>query len=723
MRRRSTLATSLGTLTLLLAATLASPAASAPAEPEPGRGPTPPPGTFQGDADGDRLADDLEGLLRAASASDRLDVIVEGVRPGRARELVGSLELAVDLPIIGGFAGTMSAGQIRALAGKPGVQRISTDGTVRALDDAGNRDFGVDSARSDNVGTSGAQLDGSGIGICVVDTGVRPDHEQLSGRLAGFFDAVNGRTSAYDDHWHGTHVAGIALGDGTGSNMTTAGRAIGVAPGASLYAAKVLNAQGSGSDSQVLAGVQWCVDQGAATPPVRVISMSLGDTAVSDGTDPLSNAVNKAVSDHGMTVVVAGGNSGDVPGTVNSPGVAAAAITVAAAADWSAATTAASDTGIWLAAFSSRGPVYRTGAIKPDVTAPGVSVLSAHSGSSTGYYSASGTSMATPFVAGAAALALQADPATTPQDLKSALMTTALDRGAAGADNDWGAGLIDVRALIDSVEDEGAPVSTQVRTSFPTMQQVTGTVGPHGSTVVPVQVTSAGVGVPVALTLTVTTGSCGIYCELLGPMYGEWSPDLDMELRSSSGSRVAISECTLAGLSCATGRQETIGFRPSQADTYSLRVYEWTGGTAIGGDFRLDISRGPVTSGVAPAADDHKAADGPGSDTGDPDPPPPPSDPMPPVAMAMAEPNPCRVTGSGRKAKCTFELDGSASYDPDNGDAGGGIVGYQWKLGKKGGWTGALVTQTKGPGSYTYQLIVTDDEGATASDQVTVVVQ
>lgn len=724
MRRLAALAILASTAALVAGTASTAGAASTPSDVSPPAAiPGPPPGSPEGDRDGDRVSDDFEAELAAAAPADRLDVIVEGVRPGRARGAVGDIDVGFDLPIIGGFSASMTAAQVRGLLRVPGLTRVSGNGTVRALDDAGNRDFGVDAARADNQVDAATALDGRGVGICVVDTGVRPDHEQLSGRVVGFFDAVHGRPDAYDDHWHGTHVAGIALGDGTGSNEAVAARAVGVAPAARLYAAKVLDSSGSGTDDQVLAGIQWCVDQKAATPPVRVISMSLGDTQPSNGTDPMSNAVNTAVA-AGLTVVVAAGNSGDSPGTVNSPGVAAGALTVGAVADWSAATTASSDTGIWLAAFSSRGPVAESGALKPDVTAPGVSVVSADSSGTSSYRSASGTSMAAPYVAGAAALALQADPATTPEQLKAAVMSTALDRGPNQADNDWGAGLVDVRALVDAVEDVGGPVATNVRTAFPTMQRLGGSVDPHGSQTFTLTIPTEGAGAPLAVTMTITSGDCGDWCLLLGPAFGEWSPDLDMELLDSSGRRLAVSECTLAGLSCGIGRQETIGVRPA-AGTYTLRVYEWTGGAKVGGSFILDISHGPSTSGVDPADGDHKAAGGPTLDTGSGGgaPPPPDTGPTPPVAVASVDPNPCPATGSGRKAKCTFRLDGSTSHDPDDGTSpGAGIRAHEWRLGRKVVATTPALDQTKGVGSYTYTLTVTDDEGQMASVTLTVTV-
>src|SRR5919202_553300 len=162
---------------------------------------------------------------------------------------------------------------------------------MHALDDATNPDFGAAAARLDRAG-----LDGSGVGICIVDTGVDPNHEQIAPRSVSFHDFVNGRTTAYDDHGHGTHVAGIAAGDGVGG--ADAATFTGVAPGATLYAAKVLNSAGSGSDSNVVAGIQWCHSQ----PDVDVISLSIGGGG-GDGTDAGSVAVDEAVAGGDVVVV------------------------------------------------------------------------------------------------------------------------------------------------------------------------------------------------------------------------------------------------------------------------------------------------------------------------------------------------------------------------------------------------------------------------------------
>lgn len=450
MRRSAVLAALASTAMLVAGSISTAVAASAPSDPSPpGANPGSVPGPPEGDRDGDRVSDDFEDELRGAAASTKVRVIVTGLRPQQARTAVGAFALRHDLPLIDGFAAQMTAAQAGALSRHPGVRRVEKDGVVQALDDATDRDFGAALARSDTG------LDGSGVGICVIDTGIDPNHEQIAPRPIVFRDFVNDRSAAYDDHGHGTHVASIAAGDGSGGpQAATFG---GVAPGADLYAAKVLSSDGTGADSDVAAAVQWCHAQAG----VRVLSLSLGSPPT-DGKDAVSLAVDAAVAG-GDVVVVAAGNSGDAPRSVSAPGVAAGAITVGAVADHSAPPgTARRDDGIWLAGFSSRGPTL-SGLTKPDVAAPGVSVTAADAGTGSGYVTYSGTSMAAPYVSGAAALALQGDTNASPAEVKAALMSSAVEVGEDGTDNEWGAGLIDVRAFVDTVTG-AAPVD---RTAFP----------------------------------------------------------------------------------------------------------------------------------------------------------------------------------------------------------------------------------------------------------------
>ena len=428
LRRRSALG--ILAVAVVVVASLGPPAAAAPA-----RLPA-----QLADRDRNHLSDDLQAELRGAAAGARFAVLVTFSGPGgvaSARDAVGPFMVTERFDLIRGFGAVMTGAQAEALAETPGVFRVEQDFPVQATMDAADRDFGTEAARQT------FNVTGQGVEVCIVDTGVDPTHEQLDSKTSlgsssiAFFDAVNGATTAYDDQGHGTHVASIAVGDGTGGpQAATFG---GVAPGASLSVAKVLNAQGSGTASQVIAGIDWCADR----PNVRVISMSLGSSTPSDGQDALSLSVNRAVVEKGKVVVVAAGNSGDGPSTVGSPGAAARAITVGAVAEWSAPSGAPNHSdGVYLPYFSSRGPTL-DGRVKPDVAAPGVTITAAQAGTASGYVTFSGTSMATPFVSGTVALGLEGHPSWTPDDVRSAIEGTAQDRGPSGKDNDWGAGLLD----------------------------------------------------------------------------------------------------------------------------------------------------------------------------------------------------------------------------------------------------------------------------------------
>ncbi|HET7735704.1 MAG TPA: S8 family serine peptidase [Nocardioidaceae bacterium] len=673
MQRRGTLAlTAVAVLSLAPLAATAAPGGGGPRGSARSQVAT----VTHGDRDGNRLDDAFQGKLAGARPGARFDVIVTGVGSGAAKRAVGSFHVDRQLPLIAGFSASMTAGQARALARVPGVRRVELNGTVRITDDGSNRDFGATQVPLDHPG-----VDGSGVGLCVVDTGVDPNHEQIAPRTVTFYDAINGRTTPYDDHGHGTHVMSIAAGDGTGG--TSAATFVGVAPAATLYAAKALDATGNGTDAQVVAGVQWCAGQAG----VGVISMSLGDPIGGNGTDALSLAVNAAVNG-GKVVVVAAGNSGDQPGTINAPGTATGAITVGAVSEHSnPAGTLRRDDGIWLAAFSSRGPTV-DGRTKPDLVAPGVSVTAASAGSAAGYTTLSGTSMATPYVAGAAVLAREANPAATPAMVRAALTGTAKDVGATGADNEYGAGLVDVRATVDQL----AGASPVRRTAFPVFSRVNVTVPTGGSVNVPITVPTEGVGVPLAISMHIAGQPLCYY----GCFWVEWDPDLDMELRSPTNQVVAVSECALDGLQCGVGRQETIAIRPAAAGTYTLRVYAWQGGA--GAPVSIDISQGPLGGAVTP-------------------PPPPPPANVAPTARAGADKT-YRV--NKKTGVAAFTLDGSASTDPD-----GTIVSYVWTLttAPGGTFTGATVPQSRPPGTYDYVLTVTDDDGATGVDTVRVTVK
>lgn len=286
---------------------------------------------------------------------------------------------------------------------------------------------------------SGKAVTGQGIRVAIIDTGVDYTHPDLGGcfgsscRVVGGYDFVNRDNDPMDDHGHGTHVAGIVAARGV---------VTGVAPSALLLAYKVLDAKGEGKESDIIAALELAAnpdgnpvtDDGA-----HVANLSLGGDG--DPDDPLCQAVDNAV-DQGMIVVVAAGNSGSYQ-SIASPGVARKAITVAASHKM--------DT---LAYFSSRGPVPGFDAVlKPDITAPGVDIystvpVSGPLGNPTRYRNLSGTSMATPHVAGAAALLKQLHPTWTPELIKANMMNTAQDLSLSPYDQ--GAGRLDLTQTVSS---------------------------------------------------------------------------------------------------------------------------------------------------------------------------------------------------------------------------------------------------------------------------------
>ncbi len=266
--------------------------------------------------------------------------------------------------------------------------------------------------------------DGTGIKIAIIDTGIDKNHCDFpSGKIVAWKDCVGTGSTPYDDHGHGTHCSSIAAG---------AYNPKGVAPGASLIGAKVCNSSGQCTDADIIEGVDFGVAQGA-----DVESLSLGGTG-GDGTSAIAQECNWAV-DQGVVVCCAAGNNGSACCTISTPGDATKVITVAA-----------SDKSDALASFSSRGPTT-DGRIKPDITAPGVSIYAADSGTSCSDISMSGTSMATPHIAGVSALMLDANGAATPLQVKNCMGKAAIDKGNTGKDCLWGWGRVDALAAVNQI--------------------------------------------------------------------------------------------------------------------------------------------------------------------------------------------------------------------------------------------------------------------------------
>ncbi|WP_406466545.1 S8 family serine peptidase [Streptomyces sp. NBC_01594] len=321
----------------------------------------------------------------------------------------------------------MSRSRAAAKSGGPafgaGIARIWLDGAVKA-------DLAETTAQ---IGASTAWADGNtgqGVDVAVLDTGIDAEHPDFGGRIAAS-DSFVPDEEVTDRNGHGTHVASTIAGTGAASD----GKERGVAPGAQLHIGKVLSDTGQGQDSWVLAGMEWAaVDQHA-----DVVSMSLGSSAPSDGTDPMSEAVDRLSAQTGTLFVIAAGNSG-APNTIGAPGAADAALTVGA--------VDSTDDVAW---FSSQGPRVGDGGLKPEITAPGVDVLAARSQYAPEgegrYQTLSGTSMATPHVAGAAALLAAARPGLTGAQLKDLLVSSSKQTPQYDAFQ-AGSGRVDVSAAL-----------------------------------------------------------------------------------------------------------------------------------------------------------------------------------------------------------------------------------------------------------------------------------
>ncbi|WP_371406186.1 S8 family serine peptidase [Kribbella sp. NBC_00662] len=343
-----------------------------------------------------------------------LPLIVKDTPGLRTEQNLAGTTTTRQLPSIGGRAVDAAKDQLPALwkslrpaAGarslNSGITKIWLDGRVRPVLDKSVPQIGAPDAWK-------AGYEGAGVEVAVLDTGVDATHPDLTGKVKESVDFSGSPSGTVDHFGHGTHVAATIAGTGAGAGGTRKG----VAPKADLLVGKVLGDDGYGYDSWIIAGMEWAAAEGA-----KVVNMSLGGEAT-DGTDPLSQAVNDITAQTGTLFVVAAGNEGQDE-TVGTPGAAASALTVGAV-----------DRNDQLADFSSRGPRLGDAGLKPEITAPGVGIIAARAaGTIMGdpidelYTSASGTSMATPHVAGAAALLAQQHPDWKADQLKNALVSTA----------------------------------------------------------------------------------------------------------------------------------------------------------------------------------------------------------------------------------------------------------------------------------------------------------
>jgi serine protease AprX len=379
------------------------------------------------------------------SATDSLIRSLKG-RPGRRLGLLNSQ--VADIP----------NAALEALADRASVRAVRLDRRVTGTMERTGATIGATWVR-ENLG-----LDGSGVGVAIIDSGVTSGHDDLgSGRVVHFADFVDFQPLASDEYGHGTHVAGIIAGSGYDSN----GARRGVAPAANLVVLKVLDGDGYGYISNVIAALDYAVEHRAQFN-IRVINLSVAAGVYeSYDTDPLTLAAKRAVR-AGVVVVTAAGNLGRNAqraiqyGGITAPGNAPWVLTVVASSH--NGTVNRNDDS--MAVFSSRGPSFIDYTAKPDLVAPGVGIESLADATSTlfaahptarlwgtldtatqPYLSLTGTSMAAPVVTGTVALMMQANPALTPNLVKAILQYTA-EHKSRYDDLTQGAGFLNARGAV-----------------------------------------------------------------------------------------------------------------------------------------------------------------------------------------------------------------------------------------------------------------------------------
>jgi aqualysin 1 len=408
-----------------------------------------------------------------------------------------------------GFAGNLQAQALNDLRNDARVAYIEQDSEFKISATQNSATWGLDRIDQRALPLSGSytyNTSASGVHAYIIDTGIRATHNEFSGRMGAGYDAVTSGGNANDCNGHGTHVAG-----------TVGGTTYGVAKGVTLHAVRVLGCNGSGSNSGVIAGIDW-VKNNHIKPAVA--NMSLGGSASTATDDAVRNAVNA-----GVTMVVAAGNdNADACGY--SPARAASAITVGATTNTDARSS-----------FSNFGTCL-------DVFAPGSSIVSADYGSNTGTSTKSGTSMASPHVAGVAALYLAANTTATPSQVRDAIVST----GSNGRVTSVGTGSPNVLAYSILSGSDGTPTP-------PAGTTYTGSVSTSGSS--SYQPSTSG--------LSYTAGS------VKGTLTGPSGTDFDLLLQKKSGSTwstVARSEGSTSS--------ESVTYN-ADAGTYRWRVYAYSG--------------------------------------------------------------------------------------------------------------------------------------------------
>ena len=590
--------------------------------------------------------------------------------------------------IIPAVSAKIPAKAIERLKKHPSVKYVEIDGKVYASKvyaTAQSLPWGVDRIDAEKVHPYNK---GTGIKIAVLDTGIDYTHPDLDDNYKGGYDFVNDDADPMDDNGHGTHVAGIIAAEDNGFGV------VGVAPEAYIYAVKVLDSNGSGTVSDVIAGIEWAVDNN-----MQIVSMSLGTPTYSQSLRDACNAAYNA----GLLLVAAAGNNGNLFGIGDNVVYPAKFDSVIA--------VAATDENDERASFSSTGP-------EVELAAPGVNINSTYLGGS--YRLLSGTSMACPHVTGVAALVWKAYPYYNNTQVRERLQQTAEDLGDPGRDNWFGCGLVDAEAAayVDSTPPVISNVqavnitSTSATITWYTDELSNSTVR-YGTTIPPTNVASNSTFTTNhVVVLTGLEKNTTYYYEVLsadpagnvavdnnGGSYYSFTTQPNVPPVASAGADVVVSDADNDTVEAVTLNAST-----SYDPDGSIVSYEWRENSTVIGNASVithNFSIGTHTVTLVVTDDDGDTSYDVVNITVNPN--------QPPTANIQAD----KLTAYVGEP-ITFNA--STSQDPD-----GEIVAYCWEFGDGTTGSGIVVTHTySATGNYTVNLTVTDNGGASDTDSINV---
>lgn len=348
----------------------------------------------------------------------------------KSHEIEFGLKSLFCFPFIKAVAVNLSASKLLQITSLNIVDYVSSVVNVQAMMDVSREILRLEQIH--NLG-----ITGKGVTICYIDTGINPHIDFVIGknRILYFKNFINDNQNLHDDNGHGTFVCGVGSGNGRASG----GKYCGIAPCSNIVSLKALSKDGESGAITILSAMQWVYEHHKEFN-IKVVCMSFGSEPMAIG-DPIAKGAEMLV-DEGIVVVAASGNSGPEHQTVKSPGISPKIITVGGLDD-------SRGDGGWnyknfkVAKFSSRGPAFKR--YKPDVVAPAVNITSCSINSKL-YCKMSGTSVATPMVAGLCALLIQKYPNAKPSQIKQKLMSSCISFG--NGRNEEGCGLVDAIKFI-----------------------------------------------------------------------------------------------------------------------------------------------------------------------------------------------------------------------------------------------------------------------------------